>query len=193
MRRTPTIGSLIALVATMCLAGADDTASLPPGWHWQSTTEFPRSLVFVSEDPVLEPEGTGVVVRAGKATADTQAGAPDLPRYAQLVRIPDSGRTVLQVDDGSYTDRLVRCVSPRSGRVYETTDSDQLTSRVVRQQDPKIYGKAGFWPVKTVETMQAKQGTNRYMRICVSPFQYDAVNGVLRQYKRITAVLKVEP
>ncbi len=132
---------------------------------------------------VATPAGNAFTVNLGEGTPVMLAGAPDLPKLATSLVIPDRGQMAVRVIASAYTDFPGLMIAPSRGNISRQDDP----SAIPYSYDQGIYSTDGFYP--GMETGLREPYIVRDLRgqtLLVYPFQYNPVTKLLRVYHSIT-------
>lgn len=137
--------------------------------------------------PVLTPQGEAFTVQAAEMTPLLEAGAPDLPKAANSVVIPDMSGTEVRILSSSYTDFPGLFIAPSKGVIMRDTDP-----ATVPYQFGQVYNTDGFFPGKLADLREPHIIRDfRGQTVLFYPFQYNPVSKVLRVYHNVTLELVV--
>ncbi|MDD5509122.1 MAG: C25 family cysteine peptidase, partial [Bacteroidales bacterium] len=149
-----------------------------------------HSVIHVTLDgfsltDVLTPKGLANVVTIGKATPILELGAPDLPKIATSLIIPDLAKMSTRIIASSYKDFENIEVAPSKGVIMR--DQDPAT---VPFQYGKFYEANEFYPGSLTDTREPFILRDfRGQTVIVYPFQYNPVTKTLRVYYDLTIEL----
>ena len=173
------------------------------GWvNIRSASSSPASVNLVSSDintsvvhfsvngfylnTVQTPRGTAYTVSVGDATPVLIKGAPDLPKLAASVIIPDMARMDVEVISSDFIDYPGMEIAPSKGNIYRNTDPAS-----VPYEYGKEYASDRFFPDNDVLLRDPFIMRDfRGQTIIVNPFRYNPVTKVLRVYYDITVQVK---
>jgi PKD repeat protein len=156
------------------------------------SSDIGTSVIHFSVDgfslnEVKTQRGTAYTVSVGNATPMLVKGAPDLPKLAASVIIPDLARMDIEVISSKFTDYPAIEIAPSKGNLYRN-----INPNTVSFEYGKEYATDRFFP-----------GNNALLRdpfiirdyrgqtVIANPFQYNPVTKVLRVYYDITVRVKM--
>ncbi|MFZ4520094.1 MAG: C25 family cysteine peptidase [Bacteroidales bacterium] len=134
---------------------------------------------------VQTPRGSAFTVEVGKSTPILEAGAPDLPKFAVSLVIPDQAGMSFRVVSSEYRDYPNINIAPSKGVILRDVDPSTV---------PFSYGSAysrdAFYPGSLAETREPYIIRDvRGQTLLACPFQYNPVTKVLRVYYHLTIEL----
>ncbi len=142
-------------------------------------------LTGVDQHIVPTGQGEAVVVTMPDGTSLLQAGAPDIPKFAASIRIPNTGNMTFEVLESEFQDFPNVTVAPSKGDLKRNIDPATV---------PYVYGSSyehdAFFPGSLAELK--KTFILRDLRgqdLWINPVQYNPVSKVLRVYTSITLVI----
>lgn len=111
----------------------------------------------------------------------SEPGYPMLPITGTLIQIPHGSQVSVRVLDSTYED-LPDIHIPPAPTINEDLTNSKVTYSY--QEDPFIYDKDQFWPIKLVDFSEKGRWRNREIgRIQIYPVQYNPMLKMLRVYK----------
>ncbi len=151
-----------------------------------STTKTETVLQFdltdVSRTAVQTPNGPAVVVTMPNGTQILQTGAPDVPKMAVSLLIPETGNTAFEITETEYTDYPNVAVAPSKGDLKRTVDP-----RTVPYKYGAVYQQNAFYPGDLVALQQPFVLRDvRGQSAWIQPVQYNAATKTLRVYTTLT-------
>ena len=79
-------------------------------------------LTGVDQRTVVTPQGEAVVVSMSQGTPLLQAGAPDVPKFATTLHIPNTGNMVYSILDSEFQEFQNVSVAPSKGDLKRIVD-----------------------------------------------------------------------
>ena len=155
------------------------------------SSDISTSVVHFSVDgfylnEVKTPRGTAYTVSVGNASAMLIKGAPDLPKLAASVIIPDLARMDVEVISSSYVDYPAMEIAPSKGNLYRNIDP-----ATVPFEYGKEYVSDRFFPNNDASLRDPFIiRDHRGQTIIANPFRYNPVTKVLRVYYDIVVMVK---
>lgn len=139
-------------------------------------------LTGIDQQPVATPLGESVVVSMDEGTALMQAGAPDVPKFAATLHIPNTGNMAYSILDSEFQDFENVRVAPSKGNLKRNTDP-----ATVPHTYGAVYEHDAFFPGQLADLQQPfilrdKRGQGLW----IYPVQYNPVSKILRVYSSIT-------
>ncbi|MCX6250087.1 MAG: C25 family cysteine peptidase [Bacteroidetes bacterium] len=158
-----------------------------PGKIELVSTDIQHSVIRFTMDgfnlrEVQTPQGTAYTVSLDKTTPILTAGAPDLPKFAVSLVIPDLARMGVKVVSTLYKDYENIVVAPSKGVIMRDVDPSK-----VPYQYGKVYTANKFFPGDLTDTRDPFIIRDlRGQTLLVYPFQYNPVTKILRVYYDMT-------
>lgn len=150
----------------------------------KSNTETILSLRLenIQKTQVNTPHGPAVVLGMEDGTPLLEAGAPDIPKFATSLVIPNTGNMDLEIVSSEYQDFPNVPVAPSKGNLLRKVDPASV---------PFTYGASyernAFFPGKLADLQQPFVMRDvRGQSLWIYPVQYNPVTKVLRVYSNIT-------
>lgn len=150
----------------------------------KSNTETILSLRLenIQKTQVNTPHGPAVVLGMEDGTPLLEAGAPDVPKFATSLAIPNTGNMDLEIVSSEYQDFPNVPVAPSKGNLLRKVDPASV---------PFTYGASyernAFFPGKLADLQQPFVMRDvRGQSLWIYPVQYNPVTKVLRVYSNIT-------
>ncbi len=150
----------------------------------KSATETTLSLSVTSIRKTLvnTPQGDAFVVGMEEGTPLLEAGAPDLPKFATSLIIPNTGAMDVEIVNADFQDFADVAVAPSKGNLLRTVDPATV---------PYTYGAAyqhdGFFPGQLTDLKQPFVMRDvRGQTLWIYPVQYNPASKTLRVYTNIT-------
>ena len=146
-------------------------------------------LTGIDQRSVQTPQGEAVVVSMPDGTPLLQAGAPDVPKFAASLLIPDAGAMTYSILQSEYQDFPNVYVAPSKGDLKRKVDPASV---------PYSYGTAyehnAFYPGQLADLQKPfVLRERRRQGIWIYPVQYNPVTRVLRVYTSITLLASSTP
>jgi hypothetical protein len=181
----------IALVAMSCLG---------PVGHANAAGPDPEDISLTVE--TLEYTLSDGVLSVPKYADNAEPGAPRLPVYGAVVKLPPTGEWRLSYE--SSGDLTLQAVSPLLAIPVPQTSAPAATPwtkqedvssavPVVDRPDPAIYEVDAFYPAEPVVAGEEQwQRGRRLLAVRVYPFQYNAVRGELLYHPTVRVRVEIE-
>lgn len=153
----------------------------------RNSTIIKLSLTGYFTEAVAVNGNKAVRITTPGATPLQEKGAPDLPKFAVSLVIPDEGEMEWVVIDSRYVDIPDMNIAPSKGNIYRDVDPAQL---------PFTYGapyrESDFWPASAAR-LQSPYILRDYrgQTLWLQPFAYASQTKVLRVFTELT--LQVRP
>jgi len=143
------------------------------------------TLKDFSYDKVITPWGEAQIVKAENITPVLKKGAPDVPKFAVSVLIPDRAKMDVQIVSSSYIDYPNIELAPSKG-----TLTRNVNPQTIPYEKGTEYSINNFFPGKLAELREPYILRDyRGQTVLVYPFQYNPITKTLRIYSEI--ILKV--
>jgi len=151
------------------------------------------SIIRFSVDGFLSklmqtPRGQAVVISLKNTFPIMIAGAPDVPKMAGSVIVPDRGEMGVEVLEAAYREFDHVLIAPSRGNLTRTIDPASVPLRY-----GPAYEENGFFPGRLAELGEPYLLRDcRGQAVIVYPFQYNPVTQILRVYYDLKVrILKV--
>jgi PKD repeat protein len=149
-----------------------------------SVVHFSVDGFFLNE--VKTPRGTAFTVTVEDATPMLVKGAPDLPKLAASIIIPNLARMDMEVISSDYVDYPAMEIAPSKGNLYRNVDPSTIPFEYGKE-----YATDRFFPGNDASLRDPFIVRDyRGQTIVVNPFRYNPVTKVLRVYYDITVRVK---
>lgn len=141
---------------------------------YSSTLRFDMEGYFLHE--VQTPRGIAYTLSSPGGTPLQQVGAPDLPKFALSLLIPDAGSMEAEVLDARFSMRSGLSLAPSKGNLSRSQNPAEVPYRY-----GVVYGQDAFWPSVT-QVLQTPYILRDYrgQSIWVQPFAYNPQRRELR-------------
>jgi len=154
--------------------------------HLISSTENESVIKFTMKDYALNsvttPWGEQKIVNAENTTPLLRKGAPNLPKFATSVMIPDNAKMDVQIVSSIYVDYLNIEIAPSKGNL--TRD---INPKDIPFEKGIEYSTNSFFPNELTSLREPYILRDfRGQTVLVNPFQYNTVTKTLRVYSEIT-------
>jgi hypothetical protein len=187
------------LLAWACVASglADAAPALRwrdevPSMRWAyETKETEKEAIIEVRDLAIaltEAEG-GALISAGGPVAWPVGGKPRLPLVVLLVEVPAGEHCALTWSASSLDEKTVPALAPVWSPVVRAVRAGAYGAGLAPLRDDTIYLQDRYWPEPIVRTDEATGAGHRYLRIEISPLQYNPVRGLLRTHRGLRVVL----
>lgn len=145
-------------------------------------TVIKMALTGIEQETVETPMGAAQIISIGDGTPILRSGAPDLPKLATSLLIPDKGSMAIEILDSEYTELDAVEIAPSKGNLKRNVDPATV---------PYKYGAAydtdGFFPGNLADlTSPFIFRQTRGQSLWIYPVQYNPVTKRLRVYSSIT-------
>lgn len=150
-----------------------------------SATENESVIKFTIKDygfdKVTTPWGEANIVRAENTSPILKKGAPNLPKFATSVIIPDNAKMDVQIISSSYVDYQNIEIAPSKGNL--TRD---INPKDIPYEKGVEYTLNNFFPAAIASLRDPYILRDfRGQTVLVNPFQYNPVTKILRVYSEI--------
>lgn len=135
----------------------------------------------IKQKNIVTPYGDAVKIAIDKGTAILEKGAPDLPKLAFSIIIPNDKNSAITVIENEYVEYSNVSVAPSKGKIYRNEKPDLIP--FTRNEH---YSKNEFYPSK-LTTLNHPFIIRDYrgQSIHVNPIQYNPITKTLRVYSHI--------
>ncbi len=137
---------------------------------------------------VLTPKGNSVIYSFKESAPIEVSGAPELPKTAISVIIPDKAATELEVIASNYTEYSNIDIAPSKGVISRANDPSTIQYTYGVQYTTNAFYPGNIASLETPYILRDFRGQN----IIFYPFQYNPVTKVLRVYSDITVKVKAK-
>ena len=146
-------------------------------------------LSGVDRHTVGTPQGEAVVISMPDGTSLLQAGAPDVPKFATTLQIPNTGNMSYSIVDSDFQEFQEVAVAPSKGDLKRKVDPSTI---------PYTYGTVyehdAFFPGQLADLQQPFiLREQRGQSLWIYPVQYNPVSRVMRVYSSITIAVSSSP
>ena len=178
--------ALAAGIFSACFAFGSEQNGKANSIQLLSSTENESVIKFTMNDygfgKVTTPWGEQNVVNAKNTTPILKKGAPNLPKFAASVMIPDNAKMDVQIVSSSYIDYPNMEIAPSKG-----TLSRAINPSDVPYEKGTEYSSNSFFPSQLASLREPYIVRDfRGQTVLVNPFQYNPVTKILRVYSEIT-------
>lgn len=178
-RKSLTLGA--GALALSIFAGSAQ-AQNEKGFELESLSSTNMSIDFHANEFSFKPvqiNGTEYkTIASNESSAIGIKGAPDLPKFAQAVIIPNEGNPSVEVTHSGYTDYENVEIAPHKGKLYRNIDPT-----TVPYEFGDEYDQDQFFPGKLVDVRDPYILRDyRGQTILTYPYQYNPVTKTLRVY-----------
>ncbi len=135
---------------------------------------------------VTTPQGQQLVITVDNGTALLQKGAPDLPKLAFSLIIPNDKNSSISVLDTKYTDIPSITVAPSKGKIYRDQKPSQIPFTYGDEYQKNAFFPAHLASLNTPFIIRDYRGQT----VHVNPVQYNPITKTLRVYHSLK--LKIE-
>lgn len=173
---------LYCLSVTALLAQARNESRLNVLSASPTETTLRLELSGIGQTTVTTPNGPAIIPHFQHGTPLLQKGAPDVPKYAAALQIPNTGNMTVEIVASEYDDVPAVDVAPSKGNLLRTVNPADV---------PFEYGAAyaqdAFFPgtLAALQTPFVFRDT-RGQALWIFPVQYNPVQKTLRVYRSIT-------
>jgi len=131
------------------------------------------------------PKGLANSITVDKLTPILEGGAPDLPKIASSLIIPDLAEMSIRVISSSYRDFDNMVIAPSKGNIMRDTDPASVPFQYGKSYETNNFFPGSLTGTRTPYIVRDFRGQT----ILVYPFQYNPVTKILRVYYDITVEL----
>ncbi|HAD13944.1 MAG TPA: hypothetical protein DCF33_16080, partial [Saprospirales bacterium] len=148
----------------------------------RNETLLKLELGNIHKSTVSTPNGDALVIGMDNGTPLLEAGAPDVPKFATTLMIPNTGNMAVEIVSSEYTDYANVRVAPSKGNLMRNVDPAAIPYRYGAD-----YERNTFFPGKLASLNQPFIMRDvRGQALWIYPVQYNAVTKTLRVYQNIT-------
>ena len=140
----------------------------------------------VTQRTVTTPQGEAVVITMPDGTSLLQAGAPDLPKFATTLQIPDAGNMKYSIVESTFQDIPNVEVAPSKGDLKRNVDPNSVAYSYGSAYDHNAFFPGRLADLKRPFVLRDVRGQGLWMY----PVQYNPVTKVLRVYSSITLLVE---
>lgn len=133
-------------------------------------------------EQVSTPRGNSVVISSPGATPILKSGAPDLPKFAVSLVIPDKGQMEVRILTSSYVDYPGMEIAPSKGDLLRTIQPSDVPYRYGSDYDRNAFFPASLNELRDPFIFRDFRGQT----LLVQPFQYNPQTKVLRVFTEMT-------
>lgn len=133
-------------------------------------------------EPVMTPAGKSWKVTSPGGSQLLEAGAPDLPKFAVSLIIPETGAMEVEILAADYIDIPGMSIAPSKGNLSRTVNPSEVSFTY-----GDAYTKNEFWPVDQA-ALRAPYILRDYrgQTLLFKPFQFNPSTGTLRIFTSMT-------
>lgn len=155
----------------------------------RNLTEITLQLQGYYTEEISTPRGNAIRISTPGATPLLMKGAPDVPKYALSVAIPDLGNTTVEIISERYEELTNIELAPSKGNLSRT-----LNPSDVPYTYSSVYDRPEFFPAKTTALRDPYIVRDfRGQTVLLQPFQYNPVTKTLRIYTELKIRVKSVP
>jgi hypothetical protein len=148
----------------------------------RNETLLKLELGNIHKSTVSTPQGDALVISMDNGTPLLEAGAPDVPKFATTLMIPNTGNMAVEIMTSEYTDYPNVPVAPSKGNLMRNVDPASIAYHY-----GTAYERNAFFPGKLASLNQPFIMRDvRGQALWIYPVQYNAVTKTLRVYQNIT-------
>ena len=150
----------------------------------KSPTETVLSLSLTGADKhaVTTPNGEAFTISMPEGTPLLQAGAPDVPKFAAALMIPETGSMAVEILGSEFQDFSNVEIAPSKGDLKRNIDP-----AAVPYKYDNAYQQNAFFPGQLADLKQPfVMRDARGQALWIYPVQYNPVTKVMRVYTKIT-------
>lgn len=148
----------------------------------RNETLLKLELSDIRKTSVSTPQGDALVISMENGTPLLEAGAPDVPKFATSLLIPNTGNMAVEIVASEYTDYNNVPVAPSKGNLMRNVDP-----ATVGYHYGTSYERNAFYPGKLATLNQPFLMRDvRGQALWVYPVQYNPATKTLRVYQNIT-------
>ena len=131
---------------------------------------------------VTTPWGEASVVHAPNTTPILRKGAPNLPKFAVSVMIPDQAKMDVQIVSSKYTDYQNVEIAPSKGNIMRNVNPSTVPFEKGTEYSSKTFFPSNLAELREPYILRDYRGQTAL----VYPFQYNPFTKTLRVYSEIT-------
>jgi hypothetical protein len=162
-------------------------------WVFGPATGEDRPFKVTLDGFAARKTSDGYILSVPGQATPRNPGGPDLPVVSVLIRGIPGATARVELDSAKWTEIKDVTVAPVESRVMEDVTTNAPSYLQVRTPAATVYDKDRFWPERIARLDEAWMGTNRIIRIEVTPFQYNPVRGILRYCPTLEGRIVLEP
>lgn len=169
------------LSITAVIGQGDNVTRLTLVSNEKTETLLQLDLNGIDRHAVRTPRGEAVTISMDGGTPLLEAGAPDLPKYAVSLMIPETGNMAVEITGGEYQDFPGVEVAPSKGNLKRNVDPDEVPYAYSR-----LYDQDAFYPQQLTALQSPYIWRDvRGQALWIQPVQYNPVTKVLRVYTQL--------
>lgn len=140
------------------------------------------SLSGADQHEVTTPLGKAFTISMPEGTPHLQAGAPDVPKFATALMIPEGGNMAVEILETEFQDFADMDIAPSKGDLKRNTNPADVPYKY-----GEIYQQNAFFPGQLADLQQPFVMRDvRGQALWIYPVQYNPVTKVMRVYTNIT-------
>lgn len=143
---------------------------------------FQLELTGVSQTAVQTPQGEAFVVHMPNGTPILQQGAPDVPKLAISLLIPETGKMAFEILKSAYEDYPNVVVAPSKGDLKRQVDPATVPYTYGPAYTQDAFFPGGLLALQKPFVLRDVRGQAAW----IQPVQYNAVSKTLRVYTSLT-------
>lgn len=189
--------TFILLFIALCFTGLTQIVPVQPNTQKHNRIQLVNSnmnstglsltLDKFSATEVLTPRGQASIYKAPEGVSVMEKGAPDVPKFARSVIVPDKARMKVNVTNATYKEYSNILIAPSKGNLYRNINPETIPYTY-----SQVYNKNEFFPGKLADL--GKPYILRDFRgqtVNFYPFQYNPVTKKLRVYNHISVDVQI--
>ena len=187
------LAGICAACAMTVSAAALEWRDVSPsmGWAYDFHHAGRGVLIDVHDlDVRIGEHESGVVIEPTGPVAWPDFGEPRLPMIVLLFTVSADEAYEVSWSASSFEDQPVPLLAPVLTPIVETMDDETSRTGMQPLRDEAVYTRDAFWPESIAQLEEARGAGIRYLRVQISPFQYNAVTGLLRSHRGLRVVLR---
>lgn len=173
---------LYCLSVTALLAQARSESHLEILAASPTETILRLDLSGVDQTSTTTPLGSAIIPHIQQGTPLLQKGAPDVPKYATALLIPNKGNMVVEVVEGVFEEMKNVEVAPSKGNLLRTVNPADVPFEYGAEYVRDAFFPGNLADLKTPFILRDTRG----QALWIYPVQYNPVQKTLRVYRSIT-------
>lgn len=173
---------LYCLSVTALVAQAQNNTRVEVLTRSLTETTLRLSVEDLNKTAVSTPAGDALVISMEDGTPVLRSGAPDLPKFATALAIPETGNMQVEVIPGDFIDYPDVLVAPSKGNLLRNVDPASVPYEYGAPYEENHFFPGKLYELKTPFILRQMRG----QALWLYPVQYNPVSKVLRLYTSMT-------
>lgn len=160
------------------------------GWAYDRQ-ETDESVIITVRDfklKIRESEN-GALILVDGPVAWPAYGKPRLPVVVIVFEVPATENYAISWSETSNTELPVPTLASVPTPVVHSVSDGVHRTAMDSLRDGVVYGTGAYWPERIVRQEEARGAGRRFMRVEISPFQYQPLIGLVRLHQGLKVVL----